>query len=89
MPTPAGSSTDSARLARGAYYLLLMFLGLVLLLHVIESDISPRWRTISEYTLGRFGWVMNTAFVVRGIAALLLAAELWRRLDSKTARLGV
>ena len=89
MPTPAGSSTESARLARGAYYLLLMFLGLVLLLHVIESDISPRWRTISEYALGGFGWVMNTAFVVMGIAALLLAAVLWRRLDSKTARLGV
>jgi hypothetical protein len=68
--------------------LLLVFLGLVLLLHVIESEISPRWRTVSEYALGGFGWVMSGAFVVMGIAALLLAAALWRRVDSRSARLG-
>jgi hypothetical membrane protein len=88
MPTPASVSRESAHLARGAYYLLLLFLGLVLLLHVIEADISPKWRTVSEYALGDFGWVMNGAFVVMGIGALLLAAALWRRLDSRSPRVG-
>jgi hypothetical protein len=88
MPTSSQVSTESARLARGAYYSLLVFLGLVLLLHVIEADISPRWRTVSEYALGGFGWVMDSAFVVMGFGALLLAAALWRRLDSRSARLG-
>ena len=32
-------------------------------LHVLEPEFDPTWRFISEYLLGRFGWMMTLAFV--------------------------
>ena len=41
-----------------------LIFGIVLLsLHLLEPEYDPTWRFISEYALGRFGWLMHLAFL--------------------------
>src|SRR5262245_58400585 len=47
------------------------FLAILLLLHVLEPEFNPP-HVISEYQLGRFGWLMSLAFVCLGAASLAL-----------------
>lgn len=51
------------------------FVALLALLHLIEPGFDPSWRFISEYALGRHGWVMSLAFASLAVSAtaLLLA----------------
>ena len=45
-----------------------LFVGLLACLHLIKSDVAPSWHFISEYAIGRHGWVMQLAFVSLAIA---------------------
>lgn len=51
------------------------FIALLALLHLIEPGFDPSWRFISEYALGRHGWIMSLAFASLAVSAtaLLLA----------------
>ncbi|MCR2785538.1 MULTISPECIES: DUF998 domain-containing protein [unclassified Microbacterium] len=51
--------------------------GLIAILHVIEPEYDPSWRMISEYSLGRFGWVMRLAFVTMAISPAAMCVALW------------
>lgn len=50
---------------------------LVTALHLLEPDLDPSWRLISEYALGPFGWVMALAFLclAGGCLALVMATR--------------
>jgi hypothetical protein len=41
-------------------------------LHLIKPEFDPSWRLISEYEVGRFGWLMTLAFVCWGGSVLTL-----------------
>ena len=51
--------------------------GLVAILHVLEPEYDPTWRMISEYSLGRYGWVMRVAFVTMAISPAATCVALW------------
>ena len=51
--------------------------ALVVLLHVLEPEYDPSWRMISEYSVGRYGWVMRVAFVAMAISPAALCVALW------------
>lgn len=51
--------------------------GLVAVLHVLEPEYDPSWRMISEYSVGRFGWVMRLAFVTMAISPAATCVALW------------
>lgn len=66
-----------------------MFVVLLLLLHVVKSDLNPSWHFISEYEIGKHGWIMRAAFLVLAVAnvALFVAIRnfmqgLWGRIGS-------
>ncbi|HEY6078589.1 MAG TPA: DUF998 domain-containing protein [Polyangiaceae bacterium] len=40
-----------------------VFVALVLVLHVVRSDLEPGWHMVSEYSVGPGGWLMRLAFV--------------------------
>jgi hypothetical protein len=68
-----------------AYYLIV-----VIALHVLEPEFDPRFRFMSEYALGDYGWLMTTTFFVLGLAAFVAAAGLRQvHQSSRSARLGV
>ena len=51
--------------------------GLIAILHVLEPEYDPSWRMISEYSLGRYGWVMRVAFVTMAIGLAATCVALW------------
>ena len=57
--------------ACAAYYVIV---GIAL--HFLEPEYDPRFRFMSEYVWGAYGWLMTTTFFVLGLAALALAAGL-------------
>jgi hypothetical membrane protein len=67
-----------------AYYLII---GIAL--HVLEPEYDPRFRFMSEYVWGAYGWLMTTTFFVLGLAALAVAAGLRDiHQSSRSARIG-
>lgn len=40
----------------------LLFLALLTLLHFLKRELDPKWRMISEYEIGKNGWLMRIAF---------------------------
>jgi len=51
--------------------------GLIAVLHLLEPEYDPSWRMISEYSLGRHGWVMRLAFVAMAIGLSATCVALW------------
>lgn len=67
-----------------AYYVIV---GIAL--HVLEPEYDPRYRFMSEYAWGTYGWLMTTTFFVLGLAAFAVAAGLREvHQSSPSARLG-
>jgi hypothetical protein len=66
--------------ARVAHHATLFVAVLIVMLHGLKPEIEPSWRFISEYALGRHGWLMSVAFVTFGAAHLALVADVRRYL---------
>ena len=64
-PLTAFSETAS-RVSFGA---TAVFFILFVALHFIEPEFDPSWRFISEYQLGRYGWLMSIAFLSLMVSA--------------------
>ena len=80
LPHPApGVNQKAARLVIGFSS---AFLTILLLLHFLEPEFDPSWRMISEYELGRFGWMMTLAFFCWGGSVFALLVALWSTLQT-------
>lgn len=62
------------------------FVVAVLALHGIRANLDPAEHTISEYSLGSYGWLMRAAFVALGLATLATAVSLRLRGPSGMSR---
>lgn len=49
---------------------------LLAIVHVLKPEISPSWRMISEYEIGRSGWIMRLAFVCWSVSVFAIAVAL-------------
>lgn len=47
-------------------------------MHALRPDYTPIDHMISDYAVGRSGWLMTTAFVALGFGCLSLSLGLWR-----------
>ncbi len=54
-----------------------VFLAILFLLHFLKRELDPAWRMISEYEIGRFGWMMRLAFFCWGTSVLALLITIW------------
>ena len=87
---PSTTSRPRARLAALlAVGGVMAFAVLVLALHVLKPEFAPSWRFLSEYSIGRHGWVMMLAFFCWAISAIALAVALRREVASTGGRIGV
>jgi hypothetical protein len=48
----------------------ILYVFLLLALHILEPEFDPTWRFISEYALGRFGFLMNACFLLYSVAVI-------------------
>ena len=56
----------------------------LILLHFIKPENDPSWRMISEYQIGRWGWVMQLAFFCWSLGVFGLVAALWQHIPVVT-----
>ncbi len=49
--------------ARLSFAAAATFVLLLAALHFIKPEVDPSWRMVSEYGIGRYGWVMVLAFL--------------------------
>jgi NAD/NADP transhydrogenase beta subunit len=82
------STTIAQTAARLAFGCVLAFLFLLTSLHFLEPEFDPSWRWISEYELGRYGWVMSLAFYSLGAGSLALLTAIWPSLRTITGQIG-
>ena len=54
-----------------------VFLAILFTLHFLKRELDPSWRMISEYEIGRFGWMMRLAFFSWGASVLALLITIW------------
>jgi len=54
-----------------------VFLAILFTLHFLKREFDPAWRMISEYEIGRFGWMMRVAFFCWGASVLALLITIW------------
>ena len=47
-----------------------LYVVLLAALHILEPEFDPAWRFISEYALGKFGFLMNACFLLYSVAAI-------------------
>jgi Protein of unknown function (DUF998) len=75
MTAIASVSAQVALVAVGAFSLLFA------LLHVLKPEIEPSRRMISEYEIGRHGWIIRLAFVCWAASVVAISVALWPYAD--------
>jgi hypothetical protein len=71
--------------------MVLTVLAILLLasLHVLSPEFAPSWRMISEYALGRYGWVLSLMFLCLGMSSWALAAGVWFQVRTRAGKVGL
>jgi hypothetical protein len=54
-----------------------LFILLLATLLVIQPEIDPAWRFVSEHAIGRHGWLMSIAFLSMAASGVATALTLW------------
>ena len=89
----SSSGTVVSRAAVAAAWLSIVagavFAMLLASLHVLEPEFDPRWRFISEYALGRFGWMMVAAFAALAFSVGGAAAALYSQVRTAAGYIGL
>ena len=67
--------------------LCVAFLAILSVLHLLEPEFNPP-HLISEYQLGRFGWLMSLAFFCLGAASLAFCAATRQEIHTRPGRFG-
>lgn len=75
-------------LAHASIIFGIAFIALLTLLHFLKPELSPVWRMISEYEIGRFGWMMRLAFFCWGASVLTLLIAIWNSLETTSGIIG-
>jgi hypothetical membrane protein len=68
--------------------LAIAFLAVLASLHFLKPDFDPSWRLISEYEVGRYGWLMTLAFICWGGSVLTLQVALRTSIRTTSGKIG-
>jgi hypothetical protein len=79
----------SAKFARAAAAAASTALAALCLLHVFRADLSPGAHMISEYAVGRHGWMMTLSFIAFGCASWALTGAAATHLQTVSGRVGL
>src|SRR5262249_18621375 len=57
-------------------------------LHVVKSELDPSWHFISEYEIGKNGWIMQVAFLALAIGNVALFVAIRNSMQGLWGRIG-
>ena len=66
-----------------------LFTVLLAGLHLVKPELEPTWRFVSEYALGRAGWMMTCAFISLATSLLAAVVATWRHVHTVAGRIGL
>jgi hypothetical protein len=66
-----------------------MFVVLLAALHFIKPELAPSWHFISEYAIGRHGWIMVLAFLSLALGYVGLFVAIRSQLRTIAGRIGL
>jgi hypothetical membrane protein len=69
-------------------YAAIGFILLLVVVHILNSSVDPRWQPISEYSIGNAGWLMKIAFALLGICFLFLGLCLLKSVPKTGSKIG-
>jgi hypothetical protein len=78
--------SNAARISIASGVLFVLLLGS---LHLLEPEFDPTWRFISEYALGKFGWMMSLAFVALAISLASVGVAIFSRVRNVVGYIGL
>jgi amino acid permease len=61
---------------------------LLLILHFVKPEFDPSWRFLSEYAIGRNGWLMAICFQIWALSCIALFVALKDEVISRAGRIG-
>ncbi|HUE98099.1 MAG TPA: DUF998 domain-containing protein [Anaerolineales bacterium] len=76
---PVNSISESV--IRATLASAILFLALLTALLVLKPEIDPAWRFISEYAIGRHGWMMSLAFLALAVSCVATVTALWSQVQ--------
>jgi len=79
----------SERAAMLSFAAAALFLILLAALHVVKPEFDPSWRMISEYEIGRYGWVMQGAFLFLAVSDVALFVAVRSQIRTIGGRIGL
>jgi len=85
--TPVTAISETA--ARVSFAAAAAFAVLLAALHILEPEFDPSWRFISEYELGRYGWMMVLAFLSLAVSYVALFIAIKSQLLTIAGRIGL
>jgi Protein of unknown function (DUF998) len=65
------------------------FVVLLAALHFIKPELDPAWHMISEYEIGRYGWVMVLAFLSLAFSCVALLVAIRSQVRTTGGRIGL
>jgi hypothetical protein len=74
-------SSTIANLAKLSITAVLIYQGILLAGIFIRPDLDPSWHTISEWAIGRYGWMMSAGFMISSVS--YCALSLWLKNQTK------
>jgi hypothetical protein len=82
-------TANSRTAARLSFAAAAMFLVLLAALHFIKPELDPSWHFISEYAIGRHGWIMVLAFLSLAVSYVSLFVAIRSQLRTIAGRIGL
>src|SRR6478609_5962765 len=80
------NSLIAAQLAIG---LIITYQLILIALIFIRPDLDPSWHTISEWAIGRHGWIMSLAFIISAFSYASLLVLLKSQVRGITGSIGI
>jgi Protein of unknown function (DUF998) len=77
----------STRAARLAIVASVLYQFLLIALIFLRPDLAPSWHTISEWAIGRYGWMMSGAFLISAVSYAALFVLLKSHLHGISGRI--
>jgi hypothetical protein len=68
---------------------IVLYQVLLIVLIFLRPDLDPSWHTISEWAIGRYGWMMSGGFLISGISYAAVFALLKPHLSGGMGRIGL
>ncbi|HEX3384223.1 MAG TPA: DUF998 domain-containing protein [Mucilaginibacter sp.] len=76
-------------MARIAIAAIITYQVLLIVLIFLRPDLDPTWHSISEWAIGKYGWLMTAGFLISGISYACLFAAIRKEVRGGVGKTGV